>query len=1397
MGTTDTTGTVMTGTPSITSLLRVRSAWPRVSFDAGPPGVPGLPADATPILDATTAPFDDPGAPTPDHPLSVTRLRRLSGHRPPLQARQHHYFEASVDRTPSATALIWEGGAMPYAELDARANQVAHLLLARGVRPGARVGLLVPRSPELYAGLLGIQKAGAAWVPIDPESPPERVDYISTDAGLDALVAVSGVDRLTATTTTPVIRLDAEETALAAQPTTRPVLAVEGDPTAYVIYTSGSTGRPKGVDIAQSSICNFVHVITEVYDVRPADRVYQGMIIAFDFAIEEVWPTWAAGAALVAGPLDGRRLGEGLADFLQTHRVSVLYCVPTVLSTLERDLPALRSIMVGGEACPAELVERWARGRTMLNTYGPTETTVTCTWGVLQPGRPVTIGIPVPTYTAAILDEDRRAVPDGEVGELCIGGPGVARGYLNRPDLTRDRFIPDPADPSRRIYRTGDLARVGPDGEIVYLGRADAEVKIRGHRVDLGEIESIIMRDPDVRTAAVTFLPSENGGDLAAFLVPARPIGADAADLLRRVHTTVRQSAPAYMVPAFVDVLDELPMMPSGKVNRKALPAPAGPRLVGGDLVAAATPTEEWMRDEWAALLGLEPTAVSVTADFFEDLGGHSLLAAGATSRLRHDPRAAAMSVLDLYAHPSVRRLAAFLDETGGAAATPAERTDRAPRTRRLRRFGFGGLQLGAIYLNVLIAMLPIALLYWWHSGIPSMRMLQSILLSFPISYLTGRWLVPILVARLAGAGLTPGRYRLYGAVHLRVWLVAKAMELAPLDNLAGSPYAAAYLRACGARIGERVHLGTAQIGLPSLVTLDDDATVGYATHLECAAVTGGWLEIGPIRLGPGATVAANSVLTGPCSMGAGSFLDAQSLLGAHEDIPDGEIRQGSPAERRDDFDDPIFATMRDCGRAPREWPAEVTGLFRWGLLTLEFVPMVSLLPAVLVIWWALLTGTETAALLMTLATGPLFVLTAMVVILGLRRFGLEDTPPGIHHLRSRLGAEKWFADKLLEQSLKLTNTLYATLYTAPWLRALGARIGRRAEVSTIANIDPDLLTLGDESFVADMGSVGSASYANGHCAFRPTRTGRRSFVGNAAFIPSGTELGDDSLIGVGSTPPRGGVPAGTSWLGSPPIYLPRREVYEDFGDAQTFDPPRSKVIGRYLIEYVRIVLPSTLLALSTFATLHVASLLGRAGASAAQLVAAVPAVALLGSLATVLLVAALKWIVVGRYRPRVEPLWSWFVRRTEFVTGIYEGASVPALLQVLTGTPMLGPLLRLYGVRVGRGALLDTTYVTEFDLVRIADDATVGRAVSLQTHLFEDRVMKMHEVRIGRGADVGTRAVVLYDTRVGDGVSLAPLSLVMKGEQLPAATAWCGIPARPTRRRPEPEARHAPNSVV
>ncbi|MEV6422566.1 Pls/PosA family non-ribosomal peptide synthetase [Streptomyces sp. NPDC051662] len=1329
--------------------------------------------------------------------------------------RLHSVFEAACDRTPSATALECAHHALTYAELDARANRLAHFLRGLGAGPGARVAILIPRSVEVYVSLLGVGKAGAVFVPVDPASPPDRLAFITEDAAVDLVLTTSALAPAVAGLACRVVELDSIGRELAGEPATRPLpydldpgldlVPGGGRPAAYIMYTSGSSGRPKGVKVAQSSICNFLDVVPKVYDVRPDDRVYQGMTISFDFSIEEIWPTWSVGATLVAGPDGAGHLGAELGEFLHERRITMLYCVPTLLETIPPELPYLRSVIVGGEACPGQLVERWSSpGRRMLNTYGPTEATVTATWAELTPGRAVTIGRPLPTYSVVLLDEELRPVADGETGEICIGGPGVADGYVGRPELTAARFVEHPLAPrGGRLYRTGDLGRMTQDGEVEFLGRADDEVKIRGYRVDLGEIDSVLLEDPGVAEAvtALTAPPDRvdggGAGELCAYVVRA-PGGAAEEDedaLITRVHESLRRRLPAYMVPSFLDILPGLPAMASGKVDRKRLPAPTGRRLVGGGrLVAAEGELETRVRDAWAEVLGIEPGMLSAEADFFTDLGGHSLLAARVVSVLRGRDIGANTALRDLYAYPTVRGLAARLSATENTGQRSAPRRPAPIRHPNSRIAGAGAAQAGVIYLLLLVLSLPVAYVYSRHGGHVSVLTSAQTTIGVYLSYLVVRWLIPVALVRPLSAGIRPGRYPLWGSVYLRLWTVDLLLRIGPLPVLSGSPMMAAYLRLLGARVGPRTTIATSTITLPALLRIGGDTSIGYGVSVCPWRVADGWVTVAPIEIGPHAFVGANAVLEPGARMGAGAGLGEQSVIGQGETIPAGARMAGSPPRPVDALA-PGVEEMKRAHRATDGWRPRHLAAALVALALLEIAAVAMTLPGIALFWWATLTWGIAAGIVATALSGPVFVVTVCCVVAAGKRLTLPSVPVGIHPVRSSLGVRKWVSDKLLEISLTFTNSLYATLYTVPWLRLLGARIGRGAEVSTVSHIDPDLLTLRDGSFVADLANVGGATFAAGQVAFGPTEVGERAFIGNSALLLAGTRTGPGSLVGVGTVPPQGDVADGTTWLGSPAIRLPVRQSSGSFPEELTFRPTRKAVRQRLGIEFLRITMPTSVLAMSAYLYLLALSWLTRRPGLLVPVLLA-PVLMMIASLLVISYCAAVKRVVIGVYRPRVEPLWSLFVRRTEFVTGLFEAAAVPAGVGFLTGTPYLPVILRRFGARVGRGTWIGTTFLTEFDLVDIGDNAAIGLRVSLQTHLFEDRVMKMSVVTVEDGASVGTRAVVLYDSVVGEDVQLGALSLLMKGEHLTPGTSWRGIPAEGVVERrpvlaPEPPAPH------
>jgi RND superfamily putative drug exporter len=420
---------------------------------------------------------------------------------------------------PGQLAVDSDELSLTYDELDARANQLARYLRLRGINPGDRIGLLFDEPAHTYIPMLAVFKIGAAYVPLDADFPTDRMAYIVEDARVRTVLSMSWIadraewiDQLS-TSGAQLLYLDHAAPLIDELSSHRLTDIERGahvDQLAYISYTTDPTGRPTGVAVDHRSICNFLKVAAEVYGIRPSDRMYQGLSLAFDFSVEEIFVPWLCGATLVPRPPGVLPLGADLYKFLVSQRVTAMCCVPVQLATLGDDLPDLRFLLVFGQACPQDLIARWHRpGRRMLNIYGPAEATVTATWTELHPDRPVTIGTPLPTYSTVILDveDPHRALPHGETGEIGIAGLGLACGYLNRDDLTDNAFIPDflgiPANPSGRIYRTGDLGRVNEDGEIEYLGRIDLRDNFRGYRIELAEIESALLRAPMIAQAVV------------------------------------------------------------------------------------------------------------------------------------------------------------------------------------------------------------------------------------------------------------------------------------------------------------------------------------------------------------------------------------------------------------------------------------------------------------------------------------------------------------------------------------------------------------------------------------------------------------------------------------------------------------------------------------------------------------------------------------------------------------------------------------------------------------------------------------------------------------------------------------------------------------------------------
>jgi non-ribosomal peptide synthetase-like protein len=1302
-------------------------------------------------------------------------------------------LSATVRRRPNHPALVWGERTVTYAELGAAGEAVAEALRRCGAARGRVVGLFMPRGADLLIAQAGICMSGAAWLPFDEETPPERVRTCMKLADACGLVTWGDGRKRLAGAPVPMFTLEELLAQRDASPVQRPHDAPRPADPAYVIYTSGSTGEPKGIVTSHRSICHFLRSENEVLGVREDDRVYQGFSVAFDMSFEEIWISYLVGATLWIAPGCVAQDPESLAQSLTRERITVLHTVPTLMGLMDDPLPTVRLLNLGGEACPESLVGRLARpGRRMFNTYGPTEAGVSASVAELEPGRPVTIGKPLPNCGLMVVDDQQRPLPLGETGELCIFGPGLAIGYLGRPDLTAERFVTNPlavGPEETRLYRTGDLARIDAEGEAHWLGRADGQVKVRGFRVELGEIETALAAQPGVAAAAVTlrWLPEIDMEQLLAFVVPAAGHAVELASLRKALAARL----PAYMVPARFEIVSQLPRLISGKVDRKAL----------RDLpLSASEPKEDTEKvprsaDEealYAALEELFPAvAIEPNADFFDDLGGHSLLAARLVSGLRADPAYETLSVGDVYRE---RRLSAIAE---AMRQKRVRKQASAVRPRAVvsygRRILCGVAQAaavpGLILLHISGWLLPF-FVYHYFTGDEGDSIPLAALYSLAAFVLAQVAMFGIAVAGkwLAAGRVRPGRFPLWGAAYFRWWLADRLAELPPVSLLTGTPWLVWYLRALGARVGRDVMIDSLTVRAPDLLTIEEGASVGMAVHVDNARVEGGLLIIGSVRLGRDSVADSYVVLENDTSLGAGARLSGLSALAAGRRIPDGEIWEGSPARRTDRATEQL-PPRPVVGRGLRMAQGLFFAAAGLAVGVLFFVP---LFPSFMLIDWMdvhmwNVSESDThpltafvAYFLLAIPASLLLVLATALLAAGLRRLSLRRQKAGLWPVHSLAYCRKWLITQVLDNSLSTLHGLYASVFAPAWLRLMGAKVGRGTEVSTATGIVPDLLELGEHSFIADGALLGDEELRGGWMVLRPTAIGDRSFVGNGAYVSDGAAVPADVLIGVQTrTPENRLLKSGQTWLGSPPLLLPARERLTGFDESLTFRPSRLRWLARAAIEALRIVLPLAFLIATGYMVVQIVMPIAEEGNWPATAGALALAGCLFG-LVSFALVVALKWILVGRYRPRAAPMWTLFVWLSEAVTNLYESLAVPNLLDLLRGTPLLPWALRLLGAQMGRGVYMDTTDLTEFDCVGIGDEAELNAGCGPQTHLFEDRIMKIGRVAVGRQVTVGSWSTILYNTQVGDRAQLGPLTLVAKGERLPAATRWEGSPAEP-----------------
>ena len=1217
----------------------------------------------------------------------------------------HGIFERQARATPTAIALEvppMRAGLprqqLTYAEMDAAADALAGRLAAQ-VRGECLVAILLPRAgTELFIAQLAILKAGAAWTCIEPATPSERLRFLLEDSRAVAVVADDAGGFAAESIGFPRDRIVGVREAGAPTSPERPRREAPSwlrpETLAYVIYTSGTTGHPKGVMVEHRGVANLVLADADYFDLRPGDRVAQTSSAAYDSSVEEVWLAWAKGATVVVVDDERVRSGPDLLPWLRAEKITVWCPAPTLLRMAcsddpERDLPDVRLLYVGGEELTPDVAQRWAPGRRLENGYGPTECTVTVVRTTVHAGEPVTIGRPVLGNRAFVVDAELREVPAGEIGELCIAGESVARGYLGRPELTAERFLDHPR--FGRIYRTGDLVRQLPDGTLVYLGRADTQAKLRGHRIELTAVESELCRYPGILGAACRVQTNGAGPELVAFVVTEGGLEPDREQIGR----WLRRSLPEPMVPSRIARLDALPRGAlSGKLDRAALPelphqAPAA-RTGPAPTTAAERAIAAAFAHQFAALQD-----IPADADFFLDLGGNSLLAAQVISELRRNPLTSPLTVRDLYETRTVAGLAARVPErsvhTPGATAAPAD-ADIGGRVSPHAAWG-----AAAQFAFLALALLATVNAAWFVGfrlvpvlanalGTPPFLLLLPLLgVAAALAWTLFAALLTWAAKRVLIGRYTAGRHPYLGSMYVRHWIVSQLARSVSWDLLESIGLRAGLLRALGAKIGAGVYLhrGVAlHQGGWDLLEIGAGAALGRDVSLGLVSFDRQQLVFAPVSIGAHATLDTRARMAAGSCMAERAFLAALAWLPSGARVPAGERWDGVPARPAGQAPPSPVSTLELP--QPTLWHRSTLLAAKALAVQLAFLPWIALAAVVLSAWRR---GNGSAAF----STLPLLALAGAVVAgyalslplqAGLCRL-LGRVRPGVYPLHGRTALTVRLKERLVETA---NVALSGTLAWPVWLRWAGMRVGRRCEISTIMEVTPELVEIADDCFFADGIYLGRPLVHGGHLHCERTTFEHHTFLGNHAVIPAGAQLPERILLGVCTVADPERIRSDTGWFGHPAFELPRREqVSAD--ERLTSRPSPLRLANRALWEATRLWLP----VLPAFIVAFWATELPRLAlhwTAPAFHFGLLPLAALATGAFLCALTVATKWVLLGRMREERHVFWSCWCSRWDFLFEVWSAYARP-VLETLEGTPLVAWWLRAMGARVGRRVVI------------------------------------------------------------------------------------------------------------
>lgn len=1312
--------------------------------------------------------------------------------------RLHHLFEQRCLQFLQAgdlrhLAVDSAQGRWTYPQLDLRANQLARYLLVQGYQSGDVIGLLFDKSANSYLAMLAVLKINAAYVPLDPGFPDDRIAYIAEDAGLKTILTLSGYQPLTSAAGLPVICLDQVMAAVMAQPCP-PLRAGEvGEPSSelcYIIYTSGSTGRPKGVPIEQASICNFVRVAAEVYGYTASDRVYQGLTIAFDFAVEEIWVPLVVGATLLPNQTGSSLLGADLAEFLLAHQATALCCVPTLLATMDQELPDLRLLIVSGEACPQDLIARWYQaGRTILNAYGPTEITVTATLARSRPDGPGSIGKPLPTYSVIILEPGtENLLPFGEEGEIVIGGVGVANGYLNREEQTRKVFIKDflplPNNPSGRLYRTGDLGLVNAAGEVEYRGRIDLQVKIRGYRIELTEIESVLLQVPQVAQAVVeTFEPTPGVKELVAYYTLKDKADPVTTDVLVQA---LREKLPAYMVPAYYEPLDSMPMLASNKADRKALPKPHSVRMNLGSaqMVEPQTQMETQIARVLATLLGVGQ--VSVEDHFFDDLGASSLLMAKFTSALRKQEGIIGIAMRDIYAFPTVASLAAYLEgQCKNTDATKEVGTQcepvRIPSDFEYYRCGF--LQLG-FYLTFMLGGLwgAVQVIPWVVDVSSGLDFYMRVSLVTLILFML--WLItPIAVKWTIIGRWHAEKIPIWSLAYFKFWVVKQFIYFSPLMAFKGSPFYNVYLRLLGAKIGHNVIIECEHVPVcTDMLVIGDDSVISDRSMLVTYKARSNYIYTGSIFIGNNVLIGEGSTVDINTIMEDNSQLAHASSLHEGQHAYAGKSYHGVPArETPTDFRLHAAYSVSKFRKMAYFLIQFLTGflvatpVILLALYNLVYIFGLPTHEALTLLWWVDILIDASVFFVVAFGLGLLFIGLVPRLVNALLSTGHVYIRYGFHFFIAG-----WIKSVTNSKSLNLIfgDSSYITAYLK-WIGYKFQHIIQTGSNFGVAHehVNPFMCHIGTRTMVSDGLVMVNTKQSSTAFELSHIHIGADNFLGNHLFFIPNAMVGNNCLIATKAMIPIDGVlRENTGILGSPSFEIPRAT-----GKDKDFDPfARNDFICKgikrkngynlrtILLFLMAGFLPFLLFVTAIYALVAYHPVWGFWGWLLASII---------GFLFSVAYLVALEWWALGFCR--MKPVESSIYDPIYWKTERYWKFSETFLNSFMVGTPFRAIINKMMGVRQGKKVFDDGLHISEKTLVEIGDYCNFNASSVLQSHSLEQGRFKCDYIKVGDYCSVESNAFIHYGATIGDHAVIGMDSFVMKGEVVESGSVWRGNPAQ------------------